>query len=1087
MNLHSPSKIKALVFAIFTILFPSLLFAQDCTEGNILFESNYDLGGPAQISYTLINANTEELILNGGLGFVADPSESVDICLPVGCYALTVQGNPEQLSSDFFFTGIIIGGESIEMDINFTDGSMLYEFCLFEPFNCPSEIEVNQSPNPCGSFVFTIPGYEDYSGIQWFTPDGVVNNGSGIFEYIPVYPGIQEVCAFLETPECPLGVELCAVFESNCDQSCEVFLSYDLTDNGGVTVYAEQIFGGVFPETYYEWIVDGEFTNNIGFVFETSFDDCEEHQICVVAWNSFCESDACITIQTDGCEDNCPNEMWVGNNDCTYSFEVGSFQEGETATWYIGDQVFEGGHFFQHQFLESGTYDVCVDFSSNSCPGTEICTTIEVEACNNCDATFFCDVVEDQLFLSPINANEDLVYTWFINDEFYTNEIFGVYPLTECGAYQVCLNVSDPQGDCDEWFCDVMVYDGCENDCPESIDYGNDGCNYWFEVGSAWEDESVTWFIGGMVFEGGHYLEVDNIGLTGPQTVSAQLNNGACEGVQLTTIVEFSGDCGCSSDFEWGISENGIFYASPNEILNQDIYYSWVIDGDWLAGSQYAIEVPLECGPHEVCLYMESGFCLSNSCEEIFVECSNCELELTADVDNCSGYFTIQNPEASEISWSTENGEVYTGNNIMIDFESDGLQLVCVNAVLPGCGVVDACITVETEFCEATCTLMTFAMDSYVNDGGPEAAYMNIIHESGESWFLNAEFGPNDFYYDGELCLPNGCYDVIIDTPNGTDNPDSFFSSAFLNGQNLGYTYGPTWNGVLYEYGFALNSDCEQDECNLNVSVEQQEGSWYLFNAITDVWEQNVSWFINDEFIASGQTFAYDFPVGNHELCAMIETPDCPEGVWSCMDIVVGEEEFCTPIAIQIVADNVLLEDLWIDYSIESIFGEIGGEVYLSNECGETYILACIPNACYELTLSVEEALLVPLLMNAFVDGPLTFEYTLDPESAEMNVAFGINTDCENSIIETDEDQTLKIYPIPANQDLNVVLPASSLGGEWQMINATGQVVDMGKVEKTGLNQFRVAELAAGVYHFQVSYEENHQQKRLQTTWTIAR
>lgn len=1060
--------------------------AQDCIPGTLIFESNINDGGPQQIAYNLSNTDTFEMIEAGGTGLGNNEAQSISFCITEGCYTLTVQGNAEALNSGFFSTEIQLGGELITPEVSIFGGTIYYEFCTAEGFiSCPQEIEVMPSPNPCGVFVFAIPGYENHPGISWFLPDGSTLIGGGIIEFAPELSGQYEVCAVLETPNCPLGVELCATFESNCDQNCEVFLSYDLTENGGVTVYADQIFGGVMPETYYEWVVDGEFTNNIGFALETSFDDCEEHQICVLAWNSFCESDACISIQTNGCEDNCPTEMWVGNNDCTYSFEVGSFQEGETATWYIGDQAFEGGHFFQHQFLASGTYDVCVDFSSELCSGTEICTTIEVEACNNCDATFFCDVVENQLFLSPINVNEDLVYTWFINDEYYTNEIFGMYQLMECGAYQVCLNVSDPQGDCDDWFCDVMVYDGCENDCPESINYGNDGCNYWFEVGSAWEDESVTWIIADMVFQGGHYLEVENLELSGEQVITAQINNGACEGQQITTFIEFNDPCGCSSAFEYTISDNGQLMAYPLEAYDPGIYYSWILDGEWFEGSQYEIAADLECGTHELCLYMESGNCLSNTCQDINVDCANCDLNLVALMDNCSGVFYIDNPDATEVLWYVEDGIVLSGNQVLFEFQIEGPYNVCASAVLPGCGTVDACITVETEFCQDNCTPVSFAMDSFVNNGGPQAAYMNISNENGDMWFLTSEYGPNEPYFDGELCLPDGCYNVLIDTPVGTDNPEAFFSAAFVNGEELEFTYGPTWNGVVYEYGFALNSDCGADQCSLAIDLINQNGNTYLFTAATDVWDQGISWFVDGEFVEMSANFDYTLASGEHEVCAMIETPACPDGVWSCMEIVVEEDEICVPILFQITADGELLEDLLLSYNAESLLGSIEGELLLSSIQGEATLLACIPEGCYNLTLGMEEGVLIPLLLNTFIDGEFSFEDVIDPMEESMSFEFGVNTECSNTISENIENQDLLIFPVPADLELNVVLPQNSIGAQWEIINATGQLISSGLIENGGLNRFDVSGFDAGVYHFQVRLLYHEERSLLHTTWLV--
>ncbi len=104
-----------------------------------------------------------------------------------------------------------------------------------------------------------------------------------------------------------------------------------------------------------------------------------------------------------------------------------------------------------------------------------------------------------------------------------------------------------------------------------------------------------------------------------------------------------------------------------------------------------------------------------------------------------------------------------------------------------------------------------------------------------------------------------------------------------------------------------------------------------------------------------------------------------------------------------------------------------------------------------------------------------------------MNVVFGVNTDCENAVEESTGDEELKVFPVPTSENLNVHLPAASLGGEWKMINATGQLIQQGKVRETGVISFNVADFAAGVYHFEVSFDRDNQAQRAQAIWIITR
>ena len=901
--------------------------AQDCISGALIFESNINDGGPQQISYNLSNTDTFEMIEAGGMGLGNNEAQSISFCIPEGCYTLVVQGNAEALNSGFFNAEIQLGGAVLSPEISIFGGTIYYEFCTTEGFvSCPQEIEVMPSPNPCGAFVFAIPSYENHPGISWFLPDGSVFIGGGVVEYAPEMSGQFEVCAALETPNCPNGVELCASFVSNCLDDCEFSISSEVTNNGNFIFSAENILGAPLPGLTYSWFVDGELIEtNEGIFFDYSWDDCELHEVGLLASSEFCSS------------------------------EVSIFVEGA----------------------------------------------------------------------------------------------------------------------------------GCENNCPQEIAFGNDGCNYWFEVGSAWPNESVTWYIGGLVFEGGHYFTYNNDGFSGEEVITAVINNGECEGYQVSTWINFDDDCGCSSAFEYMMSDNGQLMAYPLEAYDPGIYYSWVLDGQWFEGSQYEIAADLECGTHELCLYMESGNCLSNTCQDINVDCANCDLNLVALMDNCAGFFYIENPGVSEILWFTENGSVLSGNEVVIEFENDGPHIICVNAILPGCGLLDACITVESEFCDEACTPVSFAMDSFVGEGGPTEAYMNIINQDGQFWSLVASYTENNTFFDGELCLPDGCYEVLIDTPIGTDNPDAFFSAAFVDGQELEFTHGPTWNGVVYEYGFALNSDCGTDECNLAIDLISQNGNAYLFTAETDVWAEGISWFVDGEFVEMSANFDVALDPGQHEVCAMIETPACPEGVWSCLEIMVDEDEICVPILFQISVDGELLEDLLISYNAESLLGSIEGELLLSSIQGEASVLACVPEGCYNLTLGMEEGVLIPLLLNTFIDGEFSFDYVIDPLAQTMSIEFGVNTECSNTISENTEKQDLLIYPVPADQVLNVVLPENTAGAVWEIMNANGQLVASGVIQQVGLNRFDIADFAAGVYHFQVRILDNNEFDLLQKTWIV--
>ena len=1090
-NYTEVSYMKSLnTFTLFSILLFAFgmsshlsMNAQDCIPGTLIFESNINDGGPQQISYNLSNTDTFEVIEAGGTGLGNNEAQSVSFCIPEGCYTLVVQGNAEALNSGFFSTGIQFGGELITPEISSFGGTIYYEFCTTEGFvSCPQEIEVMPSPNPCGAFVFAIPGYENHPGISWFLPDGSTLIGGGIIEFAPELSGQYEVCAVLETPNCPNGIELCASFISNCNNDCQFSISYEATNNGNFLFNAENILGAPLPGLTYSWFVDGELIEtNEGFFFDYSWDDCEIHEVGLLASSEFCTSEVTVFVQGTACEESCPQEIAYGNDGCNYWFEVGSFQENENAIWYFGDEIIMGGHYIEYSFIESGLVDICVDFMSDACSEVNLCITLEVQACS-CNADFTCDVANGTMFLIASDYVEGFEYQWSINNQIVGSGSALFYELEDCGVFEACLTVLGPN--CSDESCDVFEYWEC--DCPEQIVSGRDGCNYWFEIGEFQEGEFAIWTVNGMEYEGGHYFEY-TFEESGNMEVCVEYQSNDCPGMSDCHNFTVS-SCGCPSTFhfDWSLAEENEVGLFPQFIL-PNVSYNWYVDGISESDLVLFIHEVDDCDPFEVCLEISSEFCEPQStCEELQnPNCVNCDLDLAYALEDCSGNFTVLNEEASEIAWYLEDGTVQYGNDVNVEFTEVGSYIICAHAELPGCGTVDACITVESEFCTEACTPVNFAMDSFVNNGGPQAAYMNISNENGDMWFLSSEYGPNEPYFDGELCLPDGCYNVLIDTPVGTDNPEAFFSAAFVNGGELEFTYGPTWNGVVYEYGFALNSDCGTDECSLAIDLINQNGNTYLFTAATDVWAEGISWFVDGEFVEMSANFDYTLAPGEHEVCAMIETPACPEGVWSCMEIVVEEDEICVPVMFQISADGELLEDLLISYNAESLLGSIEGELLLSSIQGEATLLVCIPEGCYNLTLGMEEGVLIPLLLNTFIDGEFSFDYVIDPLAQTMSIEFGVNTECSNNINENTEKQDLLIYPVPADQVLNVVLPENTAGAVWEIMNANGQLVASGVIQQVGLNRFDIADFAAGVYHFQVRILDNNEFELLQKTWIV--
>ncbi len=239
-----------------------------------------------------------------------------------------------------------------------------------------------------------------------------------------------------------------------------------------------------------------------------------------------------------------------------------------------------------------------------------------------------------------------------------------------------------------------------------------------------------------------------------------------------------------------------------------------------------------------------------------------------------------------------------------------------------------------------------------------------------------------------------------------------------------------------------------------------------------------IEWFVNGEYIETGNAFDWTFNApGTYEVCATFESEACPEGIISCVNIIVPEDTNCTEVTITIDVEGDLLEDFDIAYELEGLDFPFGGDFTIYNNCGSTIITFCVPDGCYEMTMSMEEFLEAALILEMFVDGGLEYDYTIDPLTQTVTMEFGINTDCSTGVLEN-VVQELEVYPIPSSALINV--KHSLTNATWTVFDAQGRMVDQGA---TNGNQFMVIDIqryASGTYVIQLVGDNSTLQKRFQ-------
>ena len=94
------------------------------------------------------------------------------------------------------------------------DGCTASECMTPSDFEVDCDLEIDGEMTALGSYVFEASDFPDDALINWVIDGNWLNFGGPVLELTPdMLDGAQEVCAFFETPDCPMGVWACEELE----------------------------------------------------------------------------------------------------------------------------------------------------------------------------------------------------------------------------------------------------------------------------------------------------------------------------------------------------------------------------------------------------------------------------------------------------------------------------------------------------------------------------------------------------------------------------------------------------------------------------------------------------------------------------------------------------------------------------------------------------------------------------------------------------------------------------------------------------------------------------------------------------------
>ena len=706
-------------------------------------------------------------------------------------------------------------------------------------YACPTAvIAIEQS---CGNYLFYL-SETPIGNVTWNFGDGATTTGGIEVQHDYNENGLFVVTATFSGPECPETITLNATVQVNCGvENCPSGIelqevdcdSYIFSVEGAETGDVAWDFGDGTSENS-SVIADHSYAENGVYIITAVYNG----NACPMTWTNV------LTIQVNCASNECPTEIWsgAGANCGVMNFEIGSFVNGESVTWYPGDEsgAVQGGHFFSHQYAQPGVYTVCAFYTTPLCPdGVELCTVITVEDCNTnlCPTGLIAEAIDCDTYVLHIQGVDNADVVWNFEDGTTINGgVTTEHTWLENGIYIVTAEVHAAQ-------CPIVpptnfitfVYT-LQIDCATSIEcpteiWSGAGANCGvmnFEIGSFVNGESVTWYPGdesGAV-QGGHFFS-HQYAQPGVYTVCAFYTTPLCpDGVELcTTITVESCEQPCN-EIGFGIDsylleggtpwltymisnvESGMLVTSGfAQYTENDPYFDTPL---CLPDGCYYLSIdnnnPLLIGQGVNVFFILNSVNLMENATIIYqdevaityligvnTDCGappSCEAAFEPIYTATPGHIEFNNNSTFsgvvEFVWEYGNGTTSDGPNGNVQYESNGVYTVCLTVTTGNC-TNTYCQLIVVEDMEMPCEFneVTVIVDANYFEPINELLEFAVSLPIGPVYEISIETDGivNDTL---SLCIPDGCYEVSINAQLPVQALSIVCTIEGLNVQQLG-------------------------------------------------------------------------------------------------------------------------------------------------------------------------------------------------------------------------------------------------------------------------------------------------------------
>ncbi|MGC6531544.1 MAG: PKD domain-containing protein [Flavobacteriales bacterium] len=725
---------------------------------------------------------------------------------------------------------------------------------------CPEVIEMAPQKG-CGAYLFEIPGLGDISGLTWtFGDEAAYGNAGGIVEYTFQANGVYEVCASLETPDCPVGITLCTEVEIDCYPDCPEAIAWAPQAECGTVLFEIPGLGDALGVL---WAIGEEviYENASGMV---SYDFIENgtYTVCASLETPDCPAGVtlCTEVVIDCLPDSCAPELEMETFACNSWLLFVDEVPAEWWGWSVdGTLVAELVTSFEYAVETAGFSTVCLEFQTEECGLVTLCQDFEVQDdCFSEDCALSVALVSDDecgpYVFAAETGSADAVPYWFVDGTSISGpgSAFTFLP-EEAGTYTICGGIETPDCPFGTSECiTIEVPEDCfQSPCPEELLFETGepcGSVVCWIPGIPGDVESILWEADGYEsFVAGPEttFTFDENGL---YTICAVYESPECpEGVTLCAPVEIV--CGGDDCTEVGF---GIDLASGE---GQDLALEWQIagpegnalfeglcyygDSPWCDFSAcigegchtlyMSFSTPVD-SPDALNLFGADGmggvvfyntywdpsgteatfqFSLDGSCEEVEDDCP--EEVYAGPLEDCGWWeFEIGSfVEGELVVWEFGDGTTVTGGHyIQHEYTTSGPATVCGFYTSPLCpDGVEFCFDIAVEDCG--CTPVEFYLDSNLDAGGPTSVTGVIVNENFEPVAeVACTYTADAPYCDISLCLADGCYTAGLLMDFGTAE-GSFEYGVQVDGDPgaTAITESVLEFG-LFSFEFGVNAEC---------------------------------------------------------------------------------------------------------------------------------------------------------------------------------------------------------------------------------------------------------------------------------------